>query len=215
MTKVPVILLCFLMAGCSLVKVPGSIKLPVGLHDSPATVVGVQNAGQPATLASNEEVATLTLPKGTIVTTALERASVGIPATPSNPGIPPTPQKETISFVLPEESKWVKTNTTLSANTGTVDTSIATHKIDVQAAQPLLYAAILSGVAAGFFVYRAYPTPALICGGASVVFLIAWKAAEAPPWLWAVGACGIAGAVALYIGHNRGESDAKTLESPK
>jgi hypothetical protein len=188
-----------LTPSCALFKKAGSIITPQG------TVIGVKDAGKPATLASEGSVATLTLPAGTNVTTVKESALAGILASDSSPAIPPKPEREVTTFVLPSEAKWVKTETKLSANTGTVDTSIAEHKIDVQAAQPLLYAALLSLVAAGFFVYRAYPTPALICGGASAVFLLAWKAAGAPSWLWAVGAVALAGAAFLFIGHERGE----------
>ena len=98
-----------LTPSCALFKKAGSIVTPQG------EVIGVKDAGNPATLASEGSVATLTLPAGTNVTTVKETALAGIPATTSSPAVAPRPEKETTTFVLPSEAKWVKTETKLSA----------------------------------------------------------------------------------------------------
>ena len=184
--------------GCALLRTYGIIKSPS------VTVVGVKDAGKPATLASDVKVDTMTIPAGTTVTTTKVESVASTPATSTTSAIPFQPAKEITTFTVPKEVKWDKTTTSISANTGTVDTSIAEHKIDVAASQPLLYAAIVSALAAGFFIYRAYPTPAFICGASSVAFLMAWKMTGMPDWMWAIGAAGLAAAVFLYLGHERG-----------
>lgn len=92
-----------------------------------------------------------------------------------------------------------------AATTGTVDTSVALRRVDNAARMPLLYAAIGAAVGAAGFLFLKYPTPALLCGAASVVFFIAWQAAGLPAWFWVVGAVALAGGVALWLGHERGE----------
>lgn len=185
-------------SSCEMFQRAGQIKTPSG------TVIGVPEAGKPATLNSDTKVDTITLPAGTNVTTVKESALASIPATDTTPAQPARPARETTTFTLWKDAKWEKTQTEVAASTGTIDTDVAKHKIDTQAAQPLLYAALASLVAAGFFVYRAYPTPAIICGGASVVFFLAWKASGLPDYFWAIGAIALAAAAFLYIGHNRG-----------
>ncbi len=117
---------------------------------------------------------------------------------------PARPAKEVTIISPAGPTEYRKTEETVKADTGTVDTSIKQHEIDVEASKPLLYASIAAALACGFFVYRAYPTPAICCGVASAVFFMAWKVSGLPTWFWAVGLAAVVGGVVLYIGHERG-----------
>lgn len=189
------ILALILLSGCQFFH-----RTP-GIKSGDVTVTGVDNAGKPSTLNSDQSGSVLGLPAGTTFTSTKFEA---IPATLGPQGHAYIPAHTVTEVHVTQPTELRTTESHVEANTGTVDTSTVTHKQDLEASQPLLYAAILSGLAAGFFVYRAYPTPAMCCGGAAIVFLIAWKATQAPPWLWAVGAVCIAGGVFLYLGHEKG-----------
>lgn len=186
-------------AGCSLFHGPPKITA------AGVTVQAPQDAGKPATLDSGTSVASLPIPAGSSLTVTKSDPVVASPATPDTPAQAAQPAKEVLEVKLAGPTEYRKTANTVKASTGTVDTTIAAHKIDAAEARPLLYAALASMLAAGFFIWRAYPTPAMICGGAAVVFLIAWKVADAPVWLWVVAAVGLGGAAFLYLGHERGE----------
>jgi len=166
------------------------------------SVAAVADAGKPATLATSDGREVVAIPKDTTVTITKTEATTTNPAT----------EKTELHFNSPTE--WQKFTATVAANTGTVDTSVALKKVESAESRPLLYAAIASALAAGFFLYRAYPTPAFVCGGAAVVFFLSWKASGLPDWFWAVGACALTGAVALYLGHERGEKAAVVAGTP-
>ncbi len=157
------------------------------------SVTAVADAGKPATLATSDGKESVAIPKDTEVVITKEAATTTAPA------------RETTRIHFNSPTEWQKFTATVAANTGTVDTSVALKKVDAAEARPLLYAAIGAGLLGGFFLYRAYPTPAFACIGAAVVFLFAWKASGLPDWFWVVGACALVGAVALYLGHERGE----------
>ncbi len=167
------------------------------------SVVGVPDAGKAASLATDAKWEEMTLPKGSSLTLTKFGA---VAATPDKPA---QPAREVTEVKLSEPTAWKKTENVFQADTGTVDTSIAKHRIDVASSAPLLYGALAAALAAGVFLWMKYPTPAFICAGAAVVLFIAWKVAEAPAWLWAIGLAGIAAAVFLYLGHERGELHAK------
>lgn len=188
-----------LTAGCGSV---GYIKTKLG------SVFGVKDAGKPALYASSEKGATLPLNPGDKLTTTLVGASMGLPATASSPAVAPQPAKTITEVVLAHPTVLQTTDTQINANTGTVDTSIREHEIDVNASMPLLYAAIASGLAACVFVYLKYPTPAMIAGGAGIIFLISWQATKLPPWFWMLGVVGLAVAVSAYIFHEKGLKNA-------
>lgn len=185
------ILICLLLAGCS-----RSGKITAGR----ATVLGVPDAGKPATLSTGEVRSGVAIPKDTPVTITETEAQ---PATESTPFKPAT---RVVAFVPAFDTKMESVATSLNANTGTVDTSIAMKRIEVQSRQALLYAAIGSLVAGGVFIFIKYPTPAYICGGAAAVFFAAWKMADLPSWFWALGVAALAGAFFLWRGHEKGEA---------
>jgi hypothetical protein len=85
------------------------------------------------------------------------------------------------------------------------DKAVELRKEDNAARRPLLYAALACILPALFFVWRGYPTPAMLCGGAAVVLFVAWQAAGLPSWFWmlAVVLGGIG--AGIYFGYERGE----------
>ncbi len=197
MIRLIFIVLVLSLTGCSYFQKHGAIK------SGDVSVVGVPDAGKSATLNTSQAGSVLPLPEGTTFTMTKFEA---IPATLGPNGHPAIPARTVTEITLTKPTELRTTESHVQADTGTIDTSVAQHKQDLAASAPLLYAAILAGVAAVFFLYRAYPTPAAICGGASIVFMVAWKVAGAPVWLWVVGAIALAGAAFLYIGHERGLS---------
>ncbi len=190
------------LSGCAMLKRTGSIKIPG------ASVVGVQDAGKPATLASDVKWEGMVLPKGSSLTLTKFQALAGQPASTSGPAIQAQPAKEVAQITVSENTEWKRSENIIKADTGTVDTSIAAKRIESEESRPLLYAALASIVGAGVCLWLKYPTPALICGASSVVFFLAWKVSGLPSWFWAVGAVGLAGAAALYLGHEKGERHA-------
>lgn len=163
--------------------------------------------GSPATANEATTTSTIVIPKDSIVTAP----------TGTTGGIAGVVQAPPITATLAKDSELRVVSTAATASSGTIDTTVATRRIDVAARAPLLYAAIASVVAAGVMIFLKYPTPALCCGGAAIVFFLAYQLSNLPSWFWAVGlAAGVAG-VALYFGHERGEktaSAAPTNPSP-
>lgn len=186
------------LAGCSTV---GRIKTKA------VSVFAVKDSGKPAQLAENHETAVLPLPAGSKAVMTSFPATAGVPATDTTPEIQPQPARTVTEFVLSKPTEWKKTGTYISADTGTVDVSIAKHRIDVASRKPLLFAAIGAAFAAGVFMYLKYPTPALMCGAASIVFFLAWKLSDLPSWFYVIGVGGIVGAVALHRGYERREKE--------
>lgn len=184
------ILICLVCSGCSLLQRTGLIK------SKGVSVAAVADAGKPATLNTSDGHESVPIPKDTTVTITEHEA------TPTAPAYKVTE----LHFNSPTE--WQKFNTTVAANTGTVDTSVAEKKIEVQAAQPLLYAAILGVLGAIIFVYLHYPTPAMLCGASAGLFFLAWRLSDLPSWVWALAAAAIATGVGMYFAHSRGLSDA-------
>ncbi len=181
-----------LLSGCALFH--GVPKIKVG----GSTVTAPKDNGKPATLATTEAGTSVVLPAGSTVTVTKVEA---VPAT-QTAAAQSAKEITTISPAGPTE--YIHKEATVSAQTGTVDTSLASKRIDAEESRPLLYGAILAALAAGVFVYLHYPTPAICCGGASVVFFLAWKMSGLPDWFWALGLAGIAAGVAMYFAHERG-----------
>jgi hypothetical protein len=151
----------------------------------------------------------LTLPAGSTVTVTKFGAVAWEPATGSRPEVKAQPAREVTQVELSRDTTWQKEETKIAANTGTIDTTVATHRIDVESHKILLYAAIGAMVVAGIFVYLKYPTPALMCGAAAVIFFLAWKLSDLPPWFYVIGVGGFVGAVALHRGYERREKEEK------
>lgn len=194
-------LLIVLFGGCSMFG-----KRPK-ISGNGFSVVGPADAGKPATLDSGSSVASLPIPAGSSLVMTKTEAVRAIPATDQTAAVAAQPAKEVVEVKLAGATEWRKIESTVKADTGTVDTSIAKHRIDAAENRYLLFAAIGAAVAGGFFLYIKYPTPAMMCGVASVVFFLAWKLADLPDWFWGVGALAVGGGLFLYLGHRRGEAD--------
>ena len=184
MVKALTVLVAVLLAGCA--SMP---RVRLGKLEASAP----KDTGKPAVVASDVTTTEVAIPEGT---TLEEVGSTELTEKPLR-----------LTFSKPSTMRIVREQQ--SATTGTVDTSAAIRRIDNTARQPLLYASIGAMVGAVLFLFLKYPTPALLCGAASVVFFAAWQAAGLPPWFWIIGAIAIAGGVALWIGHERGELSAK------
>lgn len=94
-----------------------------------------------------------------------------------------------------------------SAQTGTVDTAVATRRADNQARQPLLYAAIGAVALAVPCVIYGWPIVGALCAAAGAAFFAAWQAAGLPPWFPAFGLAGLMIAGGIYLGYKRREAE--------
>lgn len=179
------------LSGCGLMGV-GRIAIPG------VSVTGVKDAGTPAVVAKSDAGTVIPLPAGSEVTLTKYEAIDATKETPAQAA------REVTEIHTAGPTEYRKTESKTAASTGTVDTSIALKGVEAGESRPLLYASILAALAAGAFVYLSYPTPAICCGGASVVFFAAWKLSDLPPWFWALGLAAIAGGVMLWLGHEKG-----------
>lgn len=196
-----------LLIGLSLAAFCGCRLFPARISAPGVSVVGVKDAGKAATLNSDTSVASLPIPEGSRLTVTKWEPVAWRAATQTSPEVQAQPAREVTEIVLSKPTEWRKNETRIAADTGTVDTTLAKHRIDVAENRYLLFAALGAAVAGGFFLYIKYPTPALMCGAASVVFFLAWKLSDLPDWFWVVGVAGIGCGVFLWLGHRRGEQD--------
>lgn len=196
--KAALLLFCLPLCGCSFLQRHGFIKA------GNVVVEGFKDAGKPATLATSEAGSVMALPEGTTFVQTKFEATPFLMGANGQVSQAAQPARTVTEVHLTKPSELRTTESKVDANTGTVDTTLASHKADLAASEPLLYAAIVSGIAAMACLYFKYPTPAAMCGGAMLVFLVAWKVSSAPPWLWALGLVGLAAAAALWVGHERG-----------
>ena len=149
------------------------------------------------------------LPEGSKVTVTKYEAVAATEKAPAQPA------REVTEIQPNGPTEFHKTESRTDASTGTIDTSVRKHEIDAAEGRPLLYASIIAALAAGFFVYRAYPTPAICCGAASIVFFMAWKVSGLPSWFYAVGIAALVGGGALWLGHNRGLYEPVPTDKPQ
>ena len=195
-------LLILIFNGCAWVGSRPKIK------GEGASVIGVQD-GTGAKLDQGETKSGVIIPAGTPTEIIRHEA---VPATDTTPF---QPAREEIRFVPKFNTELKSISTRLSANSGGVDTTVALRRIDVAENRILLFVSIGAALAAGFFVYIKYPTPAMLAGVTSIVFFLAWKLADLPPWFWVIGVGTGVGAVVLWRGHERGEKDGKeSVKSP-
>ena len=181
----PVIALC-LLSGCSLFNRGGKIST------GGVTVTAQPDAGKPATLSTAEAGTSMAIPAGSTIKVTQTEATPSAPAT-------------TVTEIVPSAPTEIRhTEKKVNADSGTVDTSVALKKIEAAESRVLLYAAIVAALAAGFFVWASYPTPAIACGVASAVFFMAWKLSDLPDWFYVLGAVAAAAGIAIYFGHKRG-----------
>ena len=181
----PVIALC-LLSGCSLFNRGGKIST------GGVTVTAQPDAGKPATLSTAEAGTSMAIPAGSTIKVTQTEATPASPAT-------------TVTEIVPSAPTEIRhTEKKVNADSGTVDTSVALKKIEAAESRVLLYAALACVVAAGFFIWAQYPTPAMACGAGAVIFFLSWKASGLPDWFWACGAVAVCVGIAIYLGHKRG-----------
>lgn len=189
---VSLLVLCLSLAGCSLFRQGGAIK------GDGVTVHAQPDAGKPATLVTAETGTAMGIPAGSVIKVTQTDAQ---PATKDKPAIPAT----TVTEIVPSAPTEIRrTEKTVNADSGTVDTSVALKKIEAAESRVLLYVSIACALAAGFFVWASYPTPAIACGIASAVFFMSWKLSDLPDWFYVLGAVAVAAGIAIYLGHKRG-----------
>jgi hypothetical protein len=194
------VILCVFLAGCGVLK-----KGVPRIETQGVTVQPPADAGKPATLNTAKAGESLPLPAGTVIRQVEVAGVPEQPATATEPARSALPATVTTEISLPSPTIWTKTDESVQASTGTVDTSVAQARIKAEESRLLLYAALVAAGLGALFVWLQYPTPAMICGGAAVVFFLAWKVSDLPDWFWSVGAVGIGIAAALYFGFERAE----------
>lgn len=117
------------------------------------------------------------------------------------------PGKTEWTVELPEPTDFVQEAKAIKASTGTVDTTLASKRIEAAERRWLLFTAI--GCAIGAILARALvPSWHSISNGlflAAAVAGVSWKVSELPAWLWAVG---LVMAGLLVLGYKRAEWDA-------
>jgi hypothetical protein len=176
------------------------------IRSGETTVTGLKDAGSPATLNTSEAGERLALPKGSRIWL---RQTDRVPARPATENAPESKEQpaETVTVIEPGDATfWERTTSSVTAGTGTVDTTVAKHRIDAQERRWLLWTALACGLA-GLVVRSLLPAwPALSNGLliASPIAFAAWKLADVPSWLWLV-ALGIVALLAL--GYKRAEWD--------
>lgn len=179
--------MAFLLSGCALGR--GIIRT------KSAHVVGVPDAGKPATLSSGETKRTLEIPAQSEIVVARVEASATTPAT------------ETTTFKIPAATAYVETAARVDANTGTVDTTVRKAQIDAQERRWLIWTAIGAAIAGVAMRAVLSQWPALSNGAfvLSGLAFAAWKISEIPTWLvFSV----VAVVVCLVLGYKKAEWDA-------
>lgn len=186
------------LSGCALVKRQPNIRSGETVVTAPA------DAGKPGVLGTEQSSTGVTVPENTPVKVTKIAA---VPATETTLF---QPERLELQFTPSKPTRIETESSSVQASTGTVDTSVALRKVAAEEARVLLYAALGAAVGAAVFLWLKYPTPALISGAAAVVFFLAWKVSDLPSWFWVIGAVALAGAGALWLGHERGEKHART-----
>jgi hypothetical protein len=183
-----------LLTGCGLIRGRPTIKAPG------VSVTGPQDAGKPATLATAEAGTTMPIPAGSAVKVTQTEAQ---PATAEKPAVPAT----TVTEITPSAPTVIThTESKVQADTGTIDTSVAKHRIDAAERRWLLWAAIACGIA-GLIVRSLLPSWPSLSNGllvAAPCAFAAWKFAEVPAWLWGLV---VAAVILLALGYKRAEWD--------
>lgn len=184
-------LIALLFTGC--LGPRGSIKSAI------ATVVGVKDAGKPAVLASNETRSALAIPQGSKMTVIRTEPLL---ATQTAAAVPAS---EVTTFDFSKPTQFETSSVAISADTGTVDQSVALRKIDVAERRWLLWVAIAAGVG-GIVLKSVLPQWPSLSNGlllASGLAFASWKLADIPSWIWLLGGIG----ALLALGYKRAEWD--------
>ncbi len=191
---------CLLLCGCAAFSPKGLIKL------GQDRVQAVENAGTPAQLSKTSAGARVALAAGSKIIVTEKKALPAQAATATSPAVAPQPAVTETVIVPAGPTEWVKSEDSVTAATGTVDTSLGKHQIDVADRRILLYVAI--GCALGGLVLRSMlPAWSGLSNGlflGSVFFGAAWKFSEIPAW---VGGVAIVAVGLLALGYKRAEWD--------
>lgn len=164
------------------------------------TVRGPKDNGTPVTLDSREAKSTLAIPAGTKVATTVTEP---VPATPSSPF---SPGRTLTEWTFTAPATFDTSGLSSTATTGTIDTSVRKHALDIAERRWLLWTAIACGIA-GLVVKSLLPTWPSLSNGlliAAPLAFAAWKLSEVPPWLWLTA---LAVVVLLALGYKRAEWD--------
>ena len=179
-----------------------------------AEVIAVKDAGKPASVDTVTAGESLPIPAGSRLTLTKVSALPFIPATVSAPEQAAQPAREVTQVELAGPSVWTRDAETVSAQSGTIDQSVALRKVEAAESRVLLYAALACLVGAGVFFWAHYPTPALLCAGASGVCFAAWKVSGLPSWFWAVAVAAVGIGAGLYFGFERASKTIKPSPTP-
>lgn len=211
--RVYVIVAVVVLAALAVFLFGGCLHSMKGRITAPGVTVQGPKDGNNVSLASDTAASTLTLPAGSKLTTVKWEPVRWQPATPTSPEVKAQPAREETTVVLAADTVWRRDETKITADTGVIDQTVALRRIQTAENRYLLFASIGAAIAAGLFVYIKYPTPALLCGGASVVFFLAWKLADLPDWFYVVGVGGCIAGVVMWKAHERGEKDEREAAS--
>ena len=185
------LLFSVLLSGCTLFHGAGRAKIGKNIVTPPV------NAASATVLNSGEGTSIKTEPAGTVVTVTETLPSAQEPAKKVTQTIYPAP-------VVTTEHK-VESHAEI-APPRAPDRTVELRKVDNAERRLFLYAAAICGLACVFFVYRAFPTPAMLSGGAAVVCVLAWYAAG-NTWIMA-GAIGlVAIGTGIFLGYERHAHD--------
>jgi hypothetical protein len=198
--KILVGLAMAMLCGCSTIKRAFTRQAAISVvgtspltgKPAPIKVSNPDNAGEPATLHSNEALTEISVDKGTKMTLPIVVNGTETTATLELPPL-----------------KLSKRELVTSASASAPDKSIAIHQINVAAKQPLLWGAIACTLLGIYFAFKRFPTAAISCGVGAVALFLAWQIASLPPWFWLIGVAAPMAAIGIFIGYQRHERDAK------
>lgn len=186
-------LVALLLAGCG-----GLPRIQFGKTQ----VVAPKDAGTPAQLSNDATTTTIPVPaKSQVVIIKIE----AVPATATSAA---RPAQEFTIFDFSQPTRFEQIATKMAASTGTIDTTVATHRIDVEERRWLLFAAIGSGIV-GIVLKSFMPAWPGISNGLLVgaaIAAVTWKVAALPAWVWLIP---IGFMVMKALGYKRAELDAK------
>ena len=189
---------CAVLLGLILIMLMGGCASVPRIQFGKAFVEAPKDAGTPATLKSGEVKTGFRIPANSRVAITKTEAA---PATADTPARPAT---EVLTFDFSQASEFIQNANTMQASTGTVDTSVAKKRIDVESKAPLLWACIGAGLLGAVALAFSWPTVAALCGGASALFFAAWRIADVPWW---VGVIALAIAGGLFVGWLRRDAN--------
>lgn len=172
-------IVCLFLAGCHAlpsVRLPGKGQLPE------VKVQGVKDAGKPVVVDSSGEESRIELPAGSTITITRTEAQPATDTAPAKPAV------EVRAITVASDAAMIEKAQRVSANSGTVDTSVAKHRIDTEDRAKLLWVAVACGIAgiAAKLLMPSWPTAPTACFAAAALAFGAWKVSQLPEWLWAV-----------------------------